>query len=138
VAEDSSALVKRMMLVASIMGAMAVILGAMGAHALKSHLLPEQLNSFETGVKYQLYHSLLLLLIALLGKSSLINNKSLSVLSWTIPVGIILFSWSIFLLSTRSLTGWQSLSILGPITPLGGVLLIFSWIYLGWSSFSKK
>ncbi|MFN3755954.1 MAG: DUF423 domain-containing protein [Flavobacterium sp.] len=107
-------------------GATAVIFGALGAHALKQHLNAEQLLSFETGVRYQMYHALVLLLIGFQNQHSKSHSKTLLIFLVT---GIFLFSWSIYLLSTQSILD-VNFSFLGPITPIGGVLLIVSWIYL--------
>jgi uncharacterized membrane protein YgdD (TMEM256/DUF423 family) len=111
--------------------AMAVILGALGAHALEQLISPEQLDSFKTGVRYQAWHSLALILLGFSG-SKLLNQKSLKILSYLFTAGIVFFSISIYLLSTRDLLGIESWkSILGPITPVGGLLLIAGWLFLG-------
>lgn len=108
-----------------------VILGAMGAHLLKESLLESQLASFETAVRYLMYHSLALLFLGLLTH---INTKWIS--RFFIG-GIILFSGSIFLLSTQNLTQME-LGFLGPVTPLGGMLLITAWTILIYKLFRYK
>ncbi len=115
---------KKLIITGAFFGAMGVVLGALGAHSLKGIPSPDLLNSFETGVRYQIIHALLLLI---LGFQNKIKTR---VLSFLIPAGIILFSFSIYLLSFRDLldAGW--LKILGPITPIGGLLLISSWILI--------
>ncbi len=111
----------------SALAALAVILGALGAHALKSRISPEQLVSFETGVKYQMYHALALILIYVLQK----DKAGLDLAGQLIFAGCLLFSFSIYLLSTRSLMGMEGqLKFLGPITPIGGVLMIAGWVML--------
>ncbi|MFN3640960.1 MAG: DUF423 domain-containing protein, partial [Flavobacterium sp.] len=93
-------------------GATAVIFGALGAHALKQHLNAEQLLSFETGVRYQMYHAIVLLLIGFQNQHSKSHSKTLLIFLVT---GIFLFSWSIYLLSTQSILD-VNFSFLGPIT----------------------
>ncbi len=106
---------------------LAVILGAFGAHALKSKLSVEQLQVFETGVRYQMYHAFaLILLFAIMGKSgsSLANYSGILFLT-----GIALFSGSVYLLACNEILGIQKLKgILGPVTPLGGLCLISGWV----------
>ena len=104
----------------------AVLLGALGAHSLKNILSDSQLNSFETGVRYQLFHAITLLILAL-NKEKFNHNLKKSITLMTI--GVCLFSFSIYLLSTQNILG-TSLSFLGPITPIGGILLVSSWIIL--------
>ena len=107
----------------------AVALGALGAHTLKEVLTESQLHSFETGVKYQLFHALALLVLALnTEKFNQYLKRSLILMTG----GICLFSFSIYLLSIQEATG-ISLSFLGPITPIGGLLLISAWLVLFFS-----
>lgn len=100
----------------------AVILGAFGAHALKELLTTNQLLSFETGIRYQMFYGIFLLFV---GISFDKINKSVFI-SKLFTSGIILFSFSIYLLYIQELIG-ASLSFLGPITPIGGALLIAGW-----------
>ena len=98
-----------------------VVLGAIAAHKLKDSLNEESLKSFETGVKYMMYHGLAMIIVSnsnIQGKNNLLIIFSL---------GILLFSFSIFLLSTQSLTK-INFSFLGPVTPIGGLTLIIGWI----------
>ncbi len=104
----------------------AIVLGAFGAHALKEVLDVNQLTSFETGVRYQMYHGLGLLAI---GLSADKFNFSLIWVFRLMLIGVILFSGSIYLLATQEIFG-MSFRFLGPITPLGGVLLISAWLVL--------
>ncbi len=108
--------------VAASLGALGVILGAFGAHALKSKLGVDQLATFETGVRYQMYHVFALIAVAsLLARSP----SSAAVASgWFFLAGIALFSGSLYLLALKSWT-W-----LGPVTPLGGLCFIIGWITL--------
>ena len=103
-----------------------VILGAFGAHSLKNLLSTEQLSSFQTGIRHQMFHGLAILIL------SLNNNKFTSKLKISLnlmSLGIIFFSFSIYLLSLEN-TFHLNLSYLGPITPIGGVFLITSWLLL--------
>lgn len=117
---------KKIIITALILGMISIILGAFGAHALKKVLQPEQLTSFETGVRYQMYHALFLLFIA---TTNMIALKEKAVVFYLVLVGVILFSGSIYLLSTSTISGLK-LRFLGSVTPLGGLLLIGSWAYL--------
>lgn len=116
---------RKIILWASALGAIAVMFGALGAHALKESLNPESLSSFSTGVRYQAWHAICLLA---LGFSTIhFPFKNWVFKCWLI--GIILFSFSIYLLSTSSLSG-LNVSFLGPITPIGGLFLIVGWVLL--------
>ena len=110
----------------SLFGMLAVIFGAFGAHALKKTLTEDQLKSFETGVKYQMYHALVLLVIGLgfTGDSALVNYAVYAFL-----LGTFLFSFSIYGLVLSDARG-KKLRFLGPVTPLGGLLLVLGWFLL--------
>ena|SRR5690606_29053382 len=107
-------------------GATSVILGAFGAHAFKKVLSAEKLMSFETGVKYQMYHALLLVVIGLFLEFQTGLEKSAA---WCIILGTFIFSVSIYFLSFADHWG-INLKWLGPITPLGGLLMILGWFLL--------
>lgn len=114
------------LLFASSYGAMAVIFGAFGAHALKKILSEDLLKSFETGVKYQMYHAILLLGLSFqLDFSTLLD----SYIVYSFIIGIFLFSFSIYGLVLSSGKG-KKLKFLGPITPLGGLFLVIGWCLL--------
>lgn len=115
-------------------GVLSVVIGAIGAHALTPLLDETQLASFETGVKYQMYHSLLLLLLVVI---PIQKRRLQQVIFGFLVVGIILFSWSIFLLSTNHLTGINFKSI-ALLTPLGGFMLIFAWLVLLFTFLKQK
>ncbi|MEM9053240.1 MAG: DUF423 domain-containing protein [Bacteroidota bacterium] len=116
----------------------AVILGALGAHALENSLSPESLDSFKTGVRYQAWHSLAIIILGLGGKL-ILKEKQVKIVARLFIAGIVMFSLSIYLLSCKSTLGIESwISVIGPITPLGGLLLIAAWFALGAMAISKK
>jgi len=105
----------------TIYGLTAVILGAFGAHGLKNVLDERMLAAFETGTRYQMYHALFLLLLALMANH--LPQQWLNYAIWTAIIGVLLFSGSIYLLTVFKLK-------IGIITPIGGLFLILSWISL--------
>mgnify|MGYP006296499497 CR=1 FL=1 len=121
--------------IACLLGALAVILGAFGAHGLEGKISPEQIRSYETGVRYHFIHTLALLLTALFYNQ--LNPRWAGLAGAFFLAGVLLFSASIYLLSTRSLLGIENWTWLGPITPLGGVAFILGWIFLLVSSVSR-
>lgn len=126
---------KRIVLaVGSLYGATSVILGAFGAHAFKEILSVEKLASFETGVKYQMYHALLLVAIGLYLQFQTKIEKSAA---WLLMLGTFLFSVSIYFLSFADHWG-MNLKFLGPITPLGGLLMIIGWFLLFFRFLKKE
>lgn len=110
----------------AVYGMLSVILGAFGAHALKKILSVERLESFETGVRYQMYAAFFLLIVGYILKFETTSEKWISIL---MIVGTILFSFSIYFLSLQDYLG-ANLKFLGPITPLGGLMMILSWAIL--------
>nr|WP_298006160.1 DUF423 domain-containing protein [uncultured Flavobacterium sp.] len=125
---------KKLVTLAAFFGLVAIILGAFGAHGLKKVLTAEQLVSFETGVRYQMYHALFLLLISQLNVLTDKHKRTIGILT---TIGVFLFSGSIFLLSTQGLSGID-FKFLGPITPVGGVFLILSWFFTAFYSMKQK
>ena len=125
---------KKLVLAASVLGLTAIILGAFGAHGLKKILTAEELITFETGVKYQMYHALFLLFLA---SNTLISESAKKVLFYLVRPGALFFSASIYLLATTSVTA-INFSFLGPVTPIGGLLLILAWGKLFVAVFGKK
>ncbi len=114
---------KKIISTGAILGMIAIILGAFGAHALKKVLSIEQLATFETGVRYQMYHALFLLFIGLLG---MISEKTKKTIYSLVLSGVFLFSGSIYLLATNDLTSFD-FKVIGFVTPIGGLLLILAW-----------
>ncbi len=107
----------------ALFGFLSIIFGAFGAHWLKNKLTAEQLQSFETGVKYQIYHAIILVILAFnLQDESEVNTYIINLFI----AGIFLFSFSIYGLVLSSLKG-KKLRFLGPITPIGGLLLAAAW-----------
>ncbi|MBD3581965.1 DUF423 domain-containing protein [Flavobacterium selenitireducens] len=124
---------RKLLVAGSFFGMTAIVLGAFGAHALKEVLTPDQLQTFETGVKYQMYHALLLLMV---GVFSGVSAKAKKAVFWLVTVGVILFSGSIYLLATNAVENFNK--IIGPVTPLGGTLLIIGWFVLLIDFFRQK
>lgn len=116
-------------LMGALYGLLAVIFGAFGAHALKKKLTPELLQSFETGVKYQMYHAIVLLVLGFnLGFDAPID-------AWVVNCfiyGTLLFSFSIYALCLGAAKGNKP-KFLGPVTPIGGLLLVIGWALLLYS-----
>lgn len=109
--------------VGSLILALAVILGAFGAHGLKGRLPADKLASFETGVRYQFYHGFGLLVVGLLQAAG-VGGGLVDVAGWLFLVGVVLFSGSIYWLA------FQGPRWLGPVTPLGGLAFILGWLLL--------
>jgi len=117
---------KKIISTAAVLGMIAIILGAFGAHALKKVLSIEQITTFETGVRYQMYHALFLLFI---GTTTIISQKTKKRIYNLTVFGVIFFSGSIYFLATNGLTSID-FKIFGFITPIGGLFLISAWFVL--------
>lgn len=116
---------KLFIIIGSLSGMVSVMIGAFGAHALQSTLEANQkLETFETAVKYQFYHSLALLLLGLLMMQ--ISHKAFTIAGYGFITGIFIFSGSLYALS---LTGFTKL---GAITPFGGLAFIIGWGAMVW------
>ena len=118
---------KRIILTASFLGLTAVILGAFGAHGLEGKISDYHLTTWKTANQYHFYHTLALLFLSTFSRA---KNASIRVSFIAFAVGILLFSGSLYLLSTRELLGLQELTFLGPITPVGGLCFMIGWIGL--------
>ncbi|AYO58511.1 hypothetical protein CO230_10530 [Chryseobacterium sp. 6424] len=114
------------LVIGAVYGLLSVILGAFGAHALKKIISAEKLISFETGVRYQMYAALFLLIVGYILKFETSSEKWISIL---MIAGTFIFSFSIYLLSMSD--AWNmNFKFLGPITPIGGLMMIISWAML--------
>ncbi|TVZ25921.1 uncharacterized membrane protein YgdD (TMEM256/DUF423 family) [Gillisia sp. Hel_I_86] len=109
-----------------VFGLLGIVIGAFGAHGLKPLLSPDSFISLETGIKYQIYHSFLLLILGLLISS---GQKLSTGIFYLLIFGVILFSGSIYLLATNALTS-MDFKVIALATPLGGSLLIIAWAWL--------
>ena len=125
---------KKIISTGAIFGMLAIILGAFGAHALKKVLSVEELSTFETGVRYQMYHALFLLFIGMFQE---ISQKTKKIIYYLVIFGVLFFSGSIYLLATNKLTIFD-FKIIGFVTPIGGLLLIVAWGVLFVNSIKKK
>lgn len=126
---------KKFFQLAAVLGALAVGIGAFGAHGLKPLFTTYQLEIFEKGVQYQFVHVLALLAAAIqLQKNP--GNASLRLACWLFVAGIVAFSGSLYLLACRDLlsfpVGWA-----GPVTPLGGLCFMAGWLAMGFHAKSE-
>ncbi|MDX6181257.1 DUF423 domain-containing protein [Flavobacterium sp. Fl-77] len=125
---------RRIVLTGAFLGMLSIVLGAFGAHLLKKWLSIEQLNTFEVGVRYQMYHAFFLFFLSTRKEIALNVLKTIYNL---VVGGVILFSGSIYLLATNHLTVFD-FKIIGFATPLGGLLLIVAWGYLFFTILRQK
>jgi len=119
---------RNILIKAGILGMIAVLGGAFGAHALKEVLSPEHLASFNTGIRYQMIHAVILIGLFLLGIK--FEMKQFRIAAQLIFWGVILFSGSIYLLTLKNIIGVDALKFAGPITPIGGLLIITGWFFM--------
>jgi len=113
--------------IGTLLAGLSVALGAFGAHGLRNTLSPEDIATFETGARYQMYHALALLAVA--WAYARWEAPLVQVAGWLFVIGIVIFSGSLYALV---LTGQRWL---GAVTPLGGVALLAAWVVLAWSAF---
>jgi uncharacterized membrane protein YgdD (TMEM256/DUF423 family) len=125
---------KKILTTALILGLSSVVLGAFASHALKDSLDSGAITSFQVGIRYQMYHALLLLFLS---QTKFFSNQIKKRAFFLIILGVVLFSGSIYLLSTNNLTSFEFKKI-GFLTPIGGVVLILSWIILIFSLLLHK
>mgnify|MGYP001564449166 len=114
------------LIIGAVYGLLSIILGAFGAHALKKVISVEKLISFETGVRYQMYAALFLLIVGYILKFETPSEKWISIL---MIAGTFIFSVTIYLLAFSEVAAIPT-KIIGPLTPLGGLLMIISWAML--------
>ncbi len=125
---------KTILVTGLLLGVLAIIFGAFGAHGLKKVLTVDELGTFETGVRYQMYQALFLMLLSVLPK---VADDAKKWVFYSVVIGVVLFSFSIYLLATNKLTGFDFRKI-GWVTPIGGLFMIVGWIYLILSVLTKK
>jgi uncharacterized membrane protein YgdD (TMEM256/DUF423 family) len=113
---------RTLFLAGAVAGCIGVAFGAFGAHGLRGRLSPDMLAVFETGVRYQMYHALAILVTSV--GMGFIEDRLLRVGGWLFAVGIVLFSGSLYALALTGVTR------LGMITPLGGVAFLAGWVIL--------
>lgn len=117
---------KKLVVAGAILGVMSIILGAFASHGLKKSITTDDVSTFETGVRYQMYHALLMLFV---GSTSMLKKKTKRIMFALILAGLLLFSGSIYGLATNDLTTFDFRKI-AMLTPIGGLLLISSWIVM--------
>jgi uncharacterized membrane protein YgdD (TMEM256/DUF423 family) len=128
---------KNYLAVAAFFGALAVGLGAFGAHGLEGLTSDEKiLHGFQTGVQYQMYHSLALIAIAYLSDKA--PGKWIKWAGICFIIGIILFSGSLYLLTFLKLQESNAIKFVGPVTPIGGLFFIAGWLCLLVAAINKK
>ncbi|MDX1783802.1 MAG: DUF423 domain-containing protein [Aequorivita vladivostokensis] len=125
---------KNIVVTASFLTAVTIGMGAFGAHGLKNMVDVAALNTFETGIRYQMYHCLAILV---LGLAPIIPEKIKKTVFWFFILGILLFSGSIYLLALNEVLPFNSAKI-GFITPIGGLLFIIGWIWFAFKMLSLK
>ena len=123
------------LLIASIFGALSVAMGAFGAHALKKLVSVEAVGTFETGVRYQFYHTFAIFIVAILYEK--FPGKWLAWSGNSFLLGILLFSGSLYLLTALDATENVGLRKIGIVTPLGGLFFIAGWILLAIGLYKK-
>lgn len=119
---EKLSLAKPYLVIGAALAGLAVVLGAFGAHGLKSVLSTQQLKTFEIGVRYQMYHSLALLLLPAL--SAYVSSKWVNRAAFSFVTGTVLFSGSLYALAISGIEWF------GPVTPLGGLFFIAGWTLL--------
>lgn len=126
---------KRFVAIGAVLGAVAVALGAFGAHGLKKIVPAETVQTFQTGVQYQMYHSLALLLAGMLYEKC--SPKFVKLSGAFFIIGILLFSGSLYLLTFFKSTETVGMEKFGLITPFGGLAFIAGWIFLFFAAIKK-
>lgn len=117
---------KKLLITGSVLGLISIVLGAFASHGLEKVVTPDAIETFQVGVRYQMYHALLLLFV---GNSPFIRINIKKLMLLFVIIGVLLFSGSIYGLATNDLTGFNFKNI-GFITPIGGFFLILSWLIM--------
>jgi len=126
---------RRIILTASFFGAVAVILGAFGAHSLKNILSADALAIWTKGIEYQFYHTFALLFLSTFAR---FRTKLVDLSYLCFTIGILLFSGSLYLLALRNVLNLNFIHFIGPITPIGGLLLVAGWILLFFAALKNR
>lgn len=134
--ENINKKIKRLSVLTALSGLLAVVIGAFGAHALVDKIPAASLLSYKTGVSYQFYHTLAAMMSLLLLQFH--KTKYFYWATVCFLIGILLFSGSIYLLTTKALTNITFTKILGPITPIGGLIFMAGWLMLMIGFISNK
>ena len=128
---------KNFLVAAAIFGALAVVLGAFGAHGLEKITTDEKiLHGFQTGMQYQMYHTLALLTVSIIFEK--FPNRWIKWAGNSFIAGIILFSGSLYLLTLLKVQENNAVKFVGPVTPLGGIFFIAGWLFFLAGVFKKK
>jgi uncharacterized membrane protein YgdD (TMEM256/DUF423 family) len=128
---------RKFLLLASLSGMFAVVLGAFGAHILKKMLHVDQVQIFETGIRYHFYHTFALIAVAILARY--LPQRWIVAAGWLFVVGILFFSGSLYLLALVEPLGLHNATpVLGPMTPIGGLLLMGGWLAMFRAAFDYK
>ncbi len=117
---------KKILIVGSVLGFLAVVLGAFAAHGLENSITKDAIETFQTGVRYQMYHAIVLLFV---GGTTFLSAKTKKWMYYFVVLGVLLFSGSIYGLATNKLTSFDFKTI-GFVTPIGGLFLIISWVLM--------
>ncbi|GAA4804485.1 DUF423 domain-containing protein [Litoribaculum gwangyangense] len=117
---------KKILITASALGILSIALGAFGAHGLKELITVNAIQTFEIGVRYQMYHAFFLLFV---GNTSYVTIKTKKIVYYLTLIGVLFFSGSIYGLATNDLTNFD-FNFFGFITPLGGFFLILAWVFV--------
>ncbi|WP_116771231.1 DUF423 domain-containing protein [Maribacter litoralis] len=125
---------KTILVTACLFGMLAVVFGAFGAHGLKKLVDAQAVATFETGVRYQMYHAFFLVVLGLLPEGFMKSKKTAFVCT---VIGVILFSFSIYLLSLNTLVEFD-FAVIGIVTPIGGLFLITAWALTGYGILKSK
>ncbi|MDP1844632.1 MAG: DUF423 domain-containing protein [Sediminibacterium sp.] len=122
---------KGLLITAAIMGALAVLIGAFGAHGLKAYATPQMLNTYETAVRYQFYHVFALALSGILYKEYPV--KGILTAGRLFIAGVFIFSGSLYTMILLGIAGYDQFNWIGAITPIGGVLFVLGWFILAFN-----
>ncbi|MGJ8665632.1 MAG: DUF423 domain-containing protein [Patiriisocius sp.] len=125
---------KKIVLTACILGVVTIAIGAFGAHGVKQLVTSQSLATFETGVRYQMYHVLALMVVGFVNTIDAQTKKWVFVL---FLLGMLLFSGSIYFLALKDVLSFN-ISFLGPVTPIGGLLFMVGWLRLGFGIWKYK